>query len=125
MVASPVVFATSQAVSRSRSAGWRPSPTVTARMIPTISAGVVVSRSSAGPAETLSAGSVRSKRVVASPRPRTNAVTAAGPPRRSRSRFAAVLSLTVTAASHRSVTVMPVATFCVVTGAYSSSTSGP
>jgi hypothetical protein len=94
-------------------------------MVPTMAAGVVVSRLSSGPVETLSSGSERSKRVVASPRPRANAVTAAGPPRSSRSRFAAVLSLTVRAASHRSATVMPVARFCVVTGAYSSSASGP
>jgi hypothetical protein len=94
-------------------------------MLATIAAGVVVSRSSAGPVETFRSGSVRSRRVVASPMPRTNAVAAAGPPSTSRSRFAAVLSLTVTAASHRSATVMPVATFRAVTGAYSSSTSGP
>lgn len=107
-VASPVVFAMSEVVSRSRPAGCRPPPRGTAGMLSTMAAGAVVSRSSSGPVERLSCGSLRSKRVVASSRPGANAVTAVGPPRRSRGRFVAVLWLTVREASHRSATVMPV-----------------
>lgn len=93
IVASPVVLASSQPVSRSRPAGSSPSPRVTARRLATIADGVVVSRSSPGPLDSLSSGSGRSKRVTSSPIPRTNAVTAGGPPTSANSRFAAALSL--------------------------------
>ena len=63
-------------------------------------------------------GLTLANRVVVSPKPRTNAVSPAGPPIKGSSRLAAVLSLTATAAEHRSpMVILPLATCWVVTGA--------
>ncbi len=84
-----------------------------------IAAGLVVSRTS--PSRfSLSEGSVRSRRVIVSPWARMNAVRPSGPPIIGRSRFAALLSLTSTAASASSAMVRrPRLRFAFTTGAWS------
>jgi hypothetical protein len=109
-----VTLATIQPISRARAAGPSPSPINIASIVLTIASGVVVSRGSPG-AASLSIGSIRSSRVVRSPRRRANAFTAFVPPSKSISRLAAGLSLTVTIASHSASTlsVLPTAG-CVI-----------
>ena len=79
---------------RSRRRATNARPAASSRRLPSIALGVVVSRGSPGVAS-LSVGSLRSSRVMPSPRLRANAVTAAGPPKLASSRLAAVLSLSV------------------------------
>ena len=61
----------------------------------------------------LSVGSLRSRRVTVSPKRRANAVSPAGPPMLASSKLPAVLSLSVTAASQSSDSVMPLPPVCL------------
>ncbi len=115
----PVVLADIHSTSRARPGSDSALPSASVRSACAIARGVEVSRGSPGVAS-LSVGSVRSSRVVSSPLRRRKAVTAAGPPTLASSRLAAVLSLTVTAASHSSPTLRPLPTCLPVTGAHSS-----
>ena len=104
---SPVLLASSHAVSCSRDAADNAVvPRMRACKLEAIAFGDVVSRGSSGKAS-LSEGSLRSSRVTSSPRPRTKAVSPGGPPIAASSKLAAVLSLSVTAASQISASVMP------------------
>ncbi|MNC46689.1 hypothetical protein D3C75_957160 [compost metagenome] len=70
-------------------------------------------------AKLFSSGSRRSLRVIVSPVARRNAVTAGGPPIAANNRLAAVLSLVINVARHRSRTVRSLPTWRRVTGACS------
>ena len=71
-----------------------------------IEAGVVVSRSSPGPA-LFNSGSLRSSLAMLSPRSRAKFVRPTGPPIAYNSKLPAVLSLCATAAPHSAPSVMP------------------
>jgi hypothetical protein len=113
----PVVASCIHAINCCRDCAASTLPTSTFSVESTIARGVVVSRGSPG-MFAFNSASVRSSLVMGSPMWRRNCVSATGPPSGWRRIFAAALSLSVTAAAHRSRTLIePSATSVEVIGA--------